>query len=428
MLRYNRRLLNVTDSYGNNLRNPDGTFYRLDKFEIQYNVVVVGGNGRLPPSITFVANVTYPQNVLSETEKGSDFSMFTILPNAASAPYNITLTASILNSVDNSRRSIPNYNYEPFAVVGYSPYFAYFTYMDYNALNSSAYERPFVVLLRYDGNSPGYGYSGDINTDPFDSSNSTGERAIVNSFTFSTNGWNIFSNLSIVNDSFSVTNFLYHPHLSLSLTLLNNKTGFPTVITWSDRVEKYYFLSDIQQIENYVSADSITYFNVTAYAWYDNSYDSINYRTNNFNTSYLYQPIFFNGYLVFRPYGGSDANFSVSIVSHNPSPLDSYVVSEASSVFGNDTNAITSLDQDLYPAYSATILKPLISDSQEWVFLINQTNLATSNSDAMPYFTISVSGKAGYTQYIYEANNPPYYLSAPVTYYQVCREHYLQCL
>ncbi len=150
------KLVNVTDSYGNNLRNPDGTFYRLDKFEIQYEVVIVGGNSILPPSITFVVNVTYPQNVLSETENGSDFSIFTVLPNAVFAPYNITLTASILNSVDDSRRSIPNYNYEPFAVVNYSPYFAYFTYMDYNALNSSTYERPFVVLLRYDGNSPGY--------------------------------------------------------------------------------------------------------------------------------------------------------------------------------------------------------------------------------------------------------------------------------
>ena len=69
------KLVNVTDSYGNNLRNPDGTFYRLDKFEIQYEVVIVGGNSILPPSITFVVNVTYPQNVLSETENGSDFSI-----------------------------------------------------------------------------------------------------------------------------------------------------------------------------------------------------------------------------------------------------------------------------------------------------------------------------------------------------------------
>jgi hypothetical protein len=412
------KLVNVTDSYGNNLRNPDGTFYRLDKFEVWYNVVVIGGNSTLPPTVTFDVNITYPLSVLSETANGSDHVIFIVLPSAAFAPYNITLSASILNSVDGSKRPIPSYAYEPFAVVDYSPHFTYFTYIDYNALNSSTYERPFVVLLRYGGNSPGYSYSGDINTDPFNAMNSTGERAIVNSFTFLTNGWSISSNIGIVNDSMDVINFVQHSNLSLSVALLNNKTGgFPTVITWSNRVQKYYFLSSIQQIKNYVNIDSIMYFNVTAYAWYTNNYNSKVYPTNDFNTSYLYEPIFYNGYLVFKPYGGSNADFSVSIVAHNPSPLDSYLVTETSSIFGNDTKVVSSLERDLYPAYSTTVLKPVISNSQEWVFLINQTNLATPNVDGMPYFTISVSGKTGYTEYFYQPNNPPYYLSPPVVYY-----------
>src|SRR5487761_38285 len=408
------KLVNVTDSYGNNLRNPDGTFYRLDEFEIQYSVFA--GGKPLPPGVSFVVNITYPRSVLSETTNGSAYVIFTVLPNAAFGPYNVTLTASIFNSTDNSGRAIPTYSYQPFAVVSYSPHFAYFTYMDYNALNSSTYERPFVVLLRYDGNSPGYSYAGDINTDPFNALNSTGERAIVNSFSFSTNGWSISSNLDSVNNSLQVINFDYHPGLSLSVTVLN-KTSFPTVITWSNRVQKYYFLSGIQQIKNYVDVDSITYFNVTTSAWYNNSYDSNSYRTSDFNTSYLYEPIFYNGYLVFRPYGGSAANFSVSVISHNPSPLDSYLVSKADSIFGNDSRAISSLEQDLCPAYSTPVLEPVISNSQEWVFLVSQTNMAFPNLDQMPYFTISVSGNTGYTEYTYQANNPPYYLSPPVTYY-----------
>jgi hypothetical protein len=412
------KLVNVTDSYGNNLRNPDGSFYRLDEFEIQYNVTIVGGNATLPASITFEVSLSYHRNVLDEITNGSGYVIFIVLPSATYAPYNVTLSASIINSADGSMRPIPNYGHEPFAVVDYSPHFTYFSYNDYNALNSSTYERPFVVLVRYDGNSPGYSYSGDINTDPFSSSNSTGERAVVNTFTFSTKGWSISSNLNIVNDSLSVINFLYHPSLSLSVALLNgNKTGSPTILTWSDRVHKFYFLSNIPEIKNYVNTDSIIYFNVTVNAWYGNTYDSVLYQTNNFNTSYLYQPIFYNGYLVFKPYGGSQANFSVSVVSHNPSSLDSYLVSQATSVFGNYTSAISSLEQDLYPAYSTTILKPLVSSSQEWVFLVNQTNFAASNSDAMPFFTISISGKTGYTDYTYEANEPPGYLSAPVTQY-----------
>lgn len=410
------KLVNVTDSYGNNLRNPDGSFYRLDEFEIHFDVTIVGGNDSLPASITFEVTLSYPTNVLGEITNGSDYENFVVLPTATYAPYNITLSASIVNSEDGSKRPIPSYGNEPFAVVEYSPYFAYFTYMDYNALNSSTYERPFVVLAMYDGNSPGYSYPGDINTDPFNATNSTGERAIVNTFTFSTSGWSISSNLSVVNDSLNVMNFLDHTNLSLPVTLLNNnKTGSPTIMTWSERLHKFYFLSNVQEIENYTSTDSIIYFNVTVNAWYENMYHSNAYQTNNFNSSYLYQPIFYNGYLVFTPYGGLDANFSISVVSHNPNPLDPYLISEASSIFENNTSAIGSLEQDLYPAYSTTVLKPLISNSQEWVFLVNQSNLATSNSDAMPYFTISVSGRSGYTQYTYEANAPPYYLSAPVT-------------
>ncbi len=414
------KLVNVTDSYGNNLRNPDGTFYRLDEFEVQYDTIIVGGNASLPPSVTFDVNLSYPHNVLSEVADGKDYTIFVILPNAPFAPYNITFSASIVNSVDGLKKAIPSYEYEPFAVVDYSPHFDYFTYMDYNALNSSAYERPFVVLLRYDGNSPGYSYSGDINTDPFNAMNSTGERAIVNSFSFSTNGWSIPSKPGIVNDSMDVMDFVEHPGLTLSVALLNHsKTiGSPTVITWSNRVQKYFFLANIQQIKNYIAGvDSIMYFNVTTSAWYTSGYNSNMYISSDFNSSYLYEPIFYNGYLVFKPSGGSVADFSVSIVSHNPSPLDSYLASETRSIFGNDDTVINSLDQDLYPAYSTTVLKPVISNSEESVFLINQTNIATPNVDEMPYFTISISGKTGYTEFFYQPNNPPYYLSPPVTYY-----------
>jgi hypothetical protein len=412
------KLVNVTDSFGNNMRNPDGTFYRLDKFEVKYRVVTSGGNGTLPSSVTFDVNVTYPHNVLGEVAYGKDYDIFIILPNAPPDSYNITLSAFTVNSSNSSKTSIPIYGYEPFSVVNYSPHFTYFTYMDYNALNSSTYERPFFVLLRYDGNSPGYGYSGDINTDPFNAINSTGERAMLNNFTFSTNGWSISSNAGVPNVSMSIMNFIEHQHDSLSVALLNNsKTGgFPNVITWSNRVQKYFFLASIQQLKNYISVDSIMYFNVTVSAWYVNTYNSNMYRSSDFNTSYLYEPIFYNGYLIFKPSSGSSADFSVSIVAHNPSPLDTYLVSETISIFGNDNSVISSLEQDLYPAYSSTVLKPVISNSQEWVFLINQTNIATPNVDGMPYFTVSVSGNNGYTEYFYQPNNSPYYLSSPVTY------------
>jgi hypothetical protein len=407
------KLINVTDSYGNNLRNPDGTFYRLDKFEIQYDVVIQGGNP-LPPSVWFIVNVTYPLSALSESENRSGYPIFTVLPSATFRPYNVTLTATIFNSVDDSNRPIPSYSYEPFAVVSYSPHFTYFSYMDYNALNSSTYERPFVTLLRYDGNSPGYSYSGDNNTDPFRALNSTGERGIINNFSFTTNGWSISSNISGVNNSLAVITFVPHSNLTLTVTVLNKST--PEIITWSNRVQKYYFLSNISEIKSYVGSSTI-YLNVTVNAWYSNSYNSNTYKTSDFNTSYLYEPILYDGYLMFRPYGGFAENFSASIVSHNPSPLDLYLISKAIKIFGNDTQILSSLDQDLYPANFTTVLKPVISNSSGWVFLINQTNLGFPGLNEMPNLTISVSGNSGYTAYTYESNNPPYYLSAPITNY-----------
>jgi hypothetical protein len=59
-----------------------------------------------------------------------------------------------------------------------------FTYMEYNSANSSSYERPFVTLIRYDGNNPGYSYGGDANTAPIVAVNDTRERALINSFNF----------------------------------------------------------------------------------------------------------------------------------------------------------------------------------------------------------------------------------------------------
>lgn len=409
------RLSNVSDTYGNNLRNPDGTFYSLDEFKIQYDALIVGGN-QLPSSVLFAFNIAYPHNLLSEIANGSGYAIFVILPGATIGPNNVTISASIFNSADNSNRTLPILSNEPFAVVRYSPHFTHLTYMDYNELSSSSYERAFIVLLRYDGNSPGYSYVGDANTDPFGGSNMTGERAIVNNFTFSTTGWSISANLSIVNDSMDVVTLLPHPGLGLKVGDHNHTKG-PDVITWANRVQKFYFLSDVQQIKTYVSSDSISYFNVTVDASYSARYHSIIFRANDFSASYLYEPIFFNGYLLFKSHGGALANFTVTVISENPSPLDARLNLETSSIFGNDSQVLNSLGKDLYPANSTTVLKPRISNSTEWLYLINQTNLALPSMGELPHFTISVEGNTGFTEYNYQPNNPPYYLSSPTTYY-----------
>jgi len=62
---------------------------------------------------------------------------------------------------------------------------------------------------------------------------------------------------------------------------------------------------------------------------------------------------------------------------------------------------IDSFEQDLYAAYSSTmVLKPYFANSTEEVFLVNQTNIMTPQSlGEVPYFTITVSGISGTTTY-----------------------------
>ena len=76
----------------------------------------------------------------------------------------VRLVAEAYNYLGQSlglRASIQGY-----AVVQYKPMFTYFSYMDYNYLNSSAYQRPFVTLVRYGGNQPGYSSPGGLNWVP----------------------------------------------------------------------------------------------------------------------------------------------------------------------------------------------------------------------------------------------------------------------
>lgn len=176
-------------------------------------------------------------------------------------------------------------------------------------------------------------------------------------------------------------------------------------------MQKFYLDPNIQEVKSYVG-ESVIFLNVTAYAWYSNTYDNIIYHANDFNASYLYEPIFYNGYLKFIP---NNPNFAVSIVAHNPRPLDPYLISRVISIFGNDSAIIRIFQRDLYPAYSTTFLKPIISNSKEWLFLVNETNLATPSEDQFPYFTISVSGSAGITEHDYEPGSPPSYLGSPTS-------------
>ncbi|MDG6908069.1 MAG: hypothetical protein JRN20_20055, partial [Nitrososphaerota archaeon] len=172
------QLLNVTSTAnGLVMRNPDGTFYRGDAFQISSKISVVAG-GPLPENVITLVKYSFPAVSVAEFSSSNETynAEFQILDTAPYSQQKVTATAYLYNEIGNVLVQSPSSSSQPFTVVQYHPIFSYFTYMEYNNLNSSTYARPFITLVRYDGNVPGYSYAGDANTDPFSAYNSTMER------------------------------------------------------------------------------------------------------------------------------------------------------------------------------------------------------------------------------------------------------------
>jgi hypothetical protein len=389
---FHTEMSNVTNSLRQVLRNPDGSFYHEDEFIVNYTYSFLFMQQR--PDIKVVVEPQFDQNYARLTEYSNSTStgyfLFTVANSTGTS--SITLTAkaydwqqALLGSKSQK---------QPFAVVNYDPYFVYFTYMDYNSANSSAYERPFVTLVRYDGNNPGYSYGGNANTAPIIAVNDTRERALINSFDFTVTGWGIKANLTSGDISQDVS---FWNETSVQVGTKTTNATFP-IITFSHRIAKFYFASGLPEIEDYTS-QGLEYFNVTELA-VSKGFAGGNYGL--FNTSYLYQPFYYSGYITVFTYGpsGLDSSDSVSISLVTPDPLDPHLLSSLNQTFGSDQQVARAFEDDLFPAYSNVMnLKPVSSSGGRWVFLLNDTNLAMTNDTAMPYLYITVTGGSGNYSY-----------------------------
>ena len=129
------KMLNVTNSQGV-MRNPDGKFYRGDAFEISYHIYVTGA--ALPSSILTNASIAYPADTLDlvSSSNSSGIVQFSILQTSPYAAYNVTIVPYLFNEVGNAKIDAPSsiISQQPFAVVEYHPFFAYFTYMEVQQL------------------------------------------------------------------------------------------------------------------------------------------------------------------------------------------------------------------------------------------------------------------------------------------------------
>jgi hypothetical protein len=383
---------NVTDSRGYVLRNPDGSFYHDDQFVINYTYSFLFMQQRQDIGVFVDANFDRSFVQLTAYQNSSSTGYFLFTASNRTGTSEITIMARAFNY--RGERLGSKTEEEPFAVVNYAPYFTYLTYMDYNSLNSSAYERPFATLIRYDGNNPGYAYGGDINTAPITAVNDTRERALINSFNFTTTAWRIRANLTSgdIGQDLSFWN-----QTSVDIGLKTTNQTFP-IITFAHRVVKFYFTSSIPKIGGYAGG-GLEYFNVTELA-VSQHFAGGNYGL--FNTSYLYEPVYYSGYITVFTYGpaGLDPSTSVNVTLVTPDPLNPHLLASLNETFNSYPGAAHAFRADLFPASSYVMnLKPMNSSGGRWIFLLNDTNLAMANDTQMPYLYITIQGTSGNYSY-----------------------------
>jgi hypothetical protein len=383
-------LVNVTGPNGLTLRNPDGTFYRNDSFCEKWSAsfqfssartdILVNASGSLPAFLRETSS-----NYTGDTPGRQGYACFAV---ALGSPYSNSTLPLSFNAINWQGMSIAHVTENvPFAVVKYSPMFSEFTYTDYNSAPSDAYQKPFVTLVRYGGNRPGYNYAGNINTAPFTATNSTEERALVNNYTFTTEG---FSPLFYESPGAPFRlGFNDTGGVNLGITSTNRTSTF--LFDWLHRVVKYYFVGNTSDFQKVVPL-GIEYLNVTE------SLDSLNFAGESeavVNASYTYQPIFYSGNLTFdavNQYGAPDPGVKVTVTVVNPDPLDTYLTHEVIAIFGNDSQVIHAFEADLYPATaSVQTLEPRSSGGGTWKYLVNQTNLQL-DGDPPSEFQVTVSG------------------------------------
>jgi hypothetical protein len=396
LLTFGTQLSNVTNSLRQVLRNSDGSFYHDDEFFVNYTYSFAFMQQRSDIKVIIEPQFdpTFVQLTAFQNSSSTGYFLFTVANRTGTSE--ITLTAKAFNFQDTLVGS--KMQKQPFAVVNYAPYFKYFTYMEYNSRNASTYERPFVTLIRYDGNNPGYSYGGDINTAPIAAINDTRERTLINSFNFTTTGWGVKANLTSGDISQGLS---FWNQTAIDIDSRTTNQTFP-VITFAQRVVKFYFTSGVPKIEGYAS-QGLEYFNVTELAVSEH-FAGGNYGL--FNTSYLYQPVYYSGYVTVFTYGqsGLDPSSKVNVTLVIPDPLNPHLLASLNNTFGQYSVVVHDFKSDLFPAYSyVTRLKPANSSGGEWVYLLNDTNLAMANHTAMPTLYITVQGQSGSYSYSFPA-------------------------
>jgi len=368
---FNTKLVNVTSS-GSLLRNPDGSYYRNDSFCDSWNSMFQFGKERTDIRINVTSATPLSLRVLnysSDPLGRTGRFCYAVRTDSAYRPFEVILAARALNweGVSLGLKE----SGQPFAVVQYDPEFTTYAYMLYrNSTASSSLQRPWVLLVRYDGNLPGYSYAGDKNTNPFNGSRTLGERAFFSDFRYTTLSYQPYTSRDV---------FRFHVLNStdkVEYNWLDEKYSAP--LDNGRRVEKYVFNATASSLAPVLSQGFI-YQNITMVGCWQHE------NVCGLRQNYWLVPFLWNGRVNIVSVDSNGIripNTPVTLGIQDPTPLDSWLTSNFERVFGNDKQAFAAFEDDLYPTNQTMSF----SGSGKLSVWLNQTSLSP------PSITITAGG------------------------------------
>ena len=145
--------LNMTlDEYGRPRGNMDGTFYPGDAFNVTFKAETINiGFGRF--IFTFDGNVFNGSKFFPEA---SGWSVWEIYKTAYAGEYSLNITAeAVYISPYGGKANVSSSKILTVRVVAYNPHFTVLaSYLMMNMPGETAFQKPFAVIVRYDGNGP----------------------------------------------------------------------------------------------------------------------------------------------------------------------------------------------------------------------------------------------------------------------------------
>ena len=310
--------------------NSDHTLYLGDSFQISVSITTG------PNTTTHSLSWSYDQTEFRRT--GSSFNV----SGSAIGVYSVTASATFVGSVTVSNSTQPFNSTltasQEVAVVRYDPEFTAYAYMLYgNSTAPSSLQRPWVLLVRYDGNLPGYSFGGDGNTAAFNGSRNLAERAYFDSFHFTTISYQP-STISGVLDFHAINGTG-----TAQYDWLNQGDSAP--LSYGNRIEKYVFQATPSSLSSLL-ARGFVYQNVTMVGCWQQE-DACTLKQ-----PYWLVPFLWSGRLNIVSVDSSGypvPSTPISLTIQNPSPLDDWLTGNFEQVFGSDHAALRAFKEDLYP-------------------------------------------------------------------------------